>query len=54
MIIIPYEDQTINTTHGGAFGGLTSGNIDFIFNYYFILPERIPYVTVISQLEHFK
>lgn len=54
MTFTQFDDRTHNTTHGGHLSALISGEVDFILSYYVILPERIPYFTVIGSFNSFR
>lgn len=47
MIIVPFEHHTVNLTHGGSFGALASGNVQFAFLPFFAYHERMPYLSVV-------
>lgn len=49
IVIVPFGHQTFNTTYGGAFSAITSGDIQFVFLYFRLFSERIPYISVIYQ-----
>lgn len=48
---LPYGHETIRTTEGSHISDLFSGKVHLVFTHYFLLPERLPYLSIVFKMK---